>query len=340
MSKELNIFSNPVYDFEFLGFSFNGRHSSEFGLTVVSPSGMSQDNMFASFEDKAIEVTGKDGSYYFGTIIKTKSLSIQLAYDNLTSADYRNILNWLNPKTPPKKLIFDERPYKYYIAKVSQQPSFTYVPFESEIEGRKTHIFKGELLITFIANDPYAYCDTNVLRDIEVWNGSEYIKPYIYGNIPGWFLESGLIDDEDDNIVLTKNDSSLDTSSVGIIKKNLKNANFYNCGVTDYYPKITFTIDAFQKIDLPFFIKNVQTNEIFEIASLKNIPQLDIEEFSVWTIVCEPSKGLVYVLVDDLPFNIGLVHNGTFLKLIPGENNFYISSEITNFSIEYKQIYW
>ena len=60
MAGELNIFSNPVYDFEFLGFTFDGRHSSEFGLTVVSPGGLYQENMFASFEDKTIQVFNVD----------------------------------------------------------------------------------------------------------------------------------------------------------------------------------------------------------------------------------------------------------------------------------------
>lgn len=339
MAGELNIFSNPVYDFEFLGFSFNGRHSSEFGLTVVSPSDRTQENMFASFEDKTLEVSGRDGAYYFGTEVKTKGLTLTVAFDRLTSKQYREIITWLNPRIVGK-LIFDEKPYKYYWVKISSQPTFSYIPFEEEIEGNKVHIFKGDLSINFIAHDPYGYCDTNLLREIEVWTGEEYEKPYVYGNIPGWYLESGLIDDEEDSVVIASGDITLDTSSIGIIQKNLLDANFYNCGLMESLPIFSFTISAFPTSEESFKITNTITGEYFEIESLKNLTSLAESTALVWNISCDPTKGLVLATVDGLTYNIGAVHNGKFITLQSGSNYLSINKTITNFSISYKNIYW
>ena len=339
MARELNIFSNPLYDFEFLGFTFNGRHSSEFGLTVVSPNGLYQENMFASFEDKTVDVSGKEGVYYFGTEIKTKEMSVQLAFDHLTSENYRKIKEWLSPKVVAK-LIFDERPYKYYWVKISTSPVFSFIPFEEEIEGKMVHIFKGELSINFIAYDPYGYCDTNLLREIEVWTGEEYEKPYVYGNIPGWYLESGLIDDEEDSIAIASGDITLDTSSIGIIQKKLLDANFYNCGLMESLPIFSFTISAFPTSEESFKITNSITGEYFEIESLKNLTSLAGSTALVWNISCDPSKGLILAIVDGLTYNIGAVHNGKFISLQPGSNYLSINKTITNFSISYKNIYW
>ena len=340
MAGELNIFSNPVYDFEFLGFTFNGKHSSEFGLTVVSPGGFYQENMFSSFEDKTVQVNGKEGVYYFGTEIKTKDFSIQLAFDHLTSENYRKIKEWLSPKKIAK-LIFDERPYKYYWVKVSSSPSFSYIRFEEEVDGIITHIFKGELTISFIAHNPYGYSDTNLLSEVEIYTPDYgYIKPYIYGNLPGWYMESGLIDYPDSSIVIASGDNTLDTSTVGTIKKNSVNANFYNCGLLDSSPIFSFTIDAFSTISPSFKITNSETNEYFEISSLKNLTQLSESTALTWGIQCDPTKGLILATVEGVTYNIGAVHNGNYITLKPGNNYLVINKVITNFDISYKNIYW
>ena len=339
MARELNIFSNPLYDFEFLGFTFNGKHSSEFGLTVVSPNGLYQENMFASFEDKTVDVSGKEGVYYFGTEIKTKEMSVQLAFDHLTSENYRKIKEWLSPKVVAK-LIFDERPYKYYWVKISSQPTFSYIPFEEEIEGDKVHIFKGDLSISFISHSPYGYCETSFLREVQIYNpDEENYKPYVYGNYPGWYMESGLFDEEATNVV-SAGANIFSNIPTGIIQKDGTDANFYNCGLMESLPIFSFTISAFPTSEESFKITNSITGEYFEIESLKNLTSLAGSTALVWNISCDPSKGLILAIVDGLTYNIGAVHNGKFISLQPGSNYLSINKTITNFSISYKNIYW
>ena len=340
MAGELNIFSNPVYDFEFLGFTFDGKHSSEFGLTVVSPGGLYQENMFASFEDKTIQVTGKEGVYYFGTEIRTKDLSVQLAFDHLTSENYRKIKQWLSPKKIGK-LIFDERPYKYYWVKISTPPVFSYIPFEEEIEEVLTHVFKGEISISFISHDPYGYCDTSLLSEIEVYDPeSGYIKPYVYGNIPGWYMESGLIDYTTENIISAGN-----TSFTNVAIGNIANsAIFYNCGVIDSPLKFDFEIAAFNNGGTPMMLNNATTNTSFQFTSLRTIPMVItnsvMNSASYWKIFCDPSKGQVTANIAGTIVNIGSVHNGEFLKLQPGDNILSTNKDITNVHFNFKNIYW
>lgn len=166
MATNLDIYTGNK-DFEFLGFSFNGRHSSEFNLTVVS-SGLTQRALFAEFEDKTVEVSGRDGAYYFGTKIKTRPLNVSVAFDNLTSSKKRELLLWLKPQLVAK-LFFDEAPYKYYWAKLASPPSFSFVPFETDITGGVEHLFKGTLELTFVANDPYGYSDYSSVPEVLIW---------------------------------------------------------------------------------------------------------------------------------------------------------------------------
>ena len=346
MAGELNIFSNPVYDFEFLGFSFNGRHSSEFGLTVVSPSDRTQENIFTSFEDKTVEVSGRDGAYYFGTEIKRKELGLTVAFDRLTSKQYREVINWLNPKIVGK-LIFDEKPYKYYMAKISSQPNFSFIPFEEEVDGEKIHVFKGDISISFIAHDPYGYCDTSLLSEIEIFHPDYEFNstdpnlryyPYVYGNIPGWYFESGLIDYPESNLVSAGTTNFLNLTS-GIIQKDSLNADFFNCGTLETYPSFSFSIAQLDLGDF-FQITNNTTGKYFRLLSPLNISASLTGSIQV---NCDPTKGLITGIVNGQTYNLGSIHEGDFIYLQSGSNELSINKAVltgTNFTIQFKNKYW
>ena len=53
----------------YLGFTFAGHHSSEFGLLVVSDGSRYHQNLFSSFNDTVTNVPGYNGGYFFGTQI-------------------------------------------------------------------------------------------------------------------------------------------------------------------------------------------------------------------------------------------------------------------------------
>lgn len=146
----------------YLGFTFNGYHSSEFGLLVVSDGDRYHQNLFSNFNDNFNSVPGQSGEYYFGTQIGSREFSIECVFDNITTHMRDKIQKWLYPNQIGW-LIFDETPYKKYLVKVSQVPNFSYLPFEGNNSNRyfKQDILKGELSISFLSFKEYGIGNEN-----------------------------------------------------------------------------------------------------------------------------------------------------------------------------------
>ena len=106
---------------DFLGFSFDGIHSSRLGITRVSDGNRYNESLTPELEDKIIPIPGKDGNYFFGSSYAGKPFTIQIAFDSLSESQFRQ-LNKLLAIKKPCRLIFDERPYKVYMAKISAPP--------------------------------------------------------------------------------------------------------------------------------------------------------------------------------------------------------------------------
>lgn len=138
----------------FVGFTFNGIHSSQFGLYSVTSGGRYARQMLPNSEDITLSVEGGNGSYFFGSKDKEKTFKLDLAFMDMTEQEYIEMITWLRADGVPKSLILDERPYVQYYVKLSKEPQIKFVPFDYENFGR---IYKGELELEFKAYDPYGY---------------------------------------------------------------------------------------------------------------------------------------------------------------------------------------
>ena len=116
----------------FLGFTYNGRHSSELGIVRINTGNRAEMPLSPSFKDSTAEVPGGKGLYYFNTQIQQRQFTINFAYDDLTEKDVRELREWLNP-LEQGELIFDEEPYKAYTVKPNTQPKLSYLVFNKEI---------------------------------------------------------------------------------------------------------------------------------------------------------------------------------------------------------------
>jgi hypothetical protein len=76
-----------------------------------------------------------------------------------------------------KELIFDECPYKAYLARVSGQPTIKYIPFEGE-DGED--IYKGEGTLNFTCYQPYAQTPTN---ETEIMKLHDSIGTKVYAGV-------------------------------------------------------------------------------------------------------------------------------------------------------------
>lgn len=138
-------------DMDFIGFSFNGVHSNNLGITRVSNGTRYEDTLTPNFKDTTAEIAGGDGTLYWDSFDTNRTFNIQFAFDNLSELQYRRLRQVFNGKAYGA-LIFDEAPYKQYSVKVQSPIQLTSLCFE---EGG-ARVQKGEGSIAFVAQYPQA----------------------------------------------------------------------------------------------------------------------------------------------------------------------------------------
>ena len=173
---------------DFIGFSFNGYRSEDLGIVRVSDGSRYTEDLVPTTQDKTVQVPGGDGFYYFGSDYTQKPFTIPIAFDGLTEKQFRELQQVFGTKELGK-LVFDERPYKYYMVK-SSKPQLKYICFGKD--GERT--YKGEGTLTFTAYYPFAKSAFKFLeKEIEEETGKEvYVLRKTYSNIEEWAEASGM----------------------------------------------------------------------------------------------------------------------------------------------------
>ena len=137
---------------DFIGFTFDNIHSSDFNLIRVSNGSRYESNLLPSFQDATVQGEGKDGLFYFGSTFKEKNLKISTAFDDLTEENYRKLAETFSDKKL-HKLWFDETPYKAYYVKLKQSPVFKNLCFDenyiSNGEEKIKRKYRGEMDLEF-----------------------------------------------------------------------------------------------------------------------------------------------------------------------------------------------
>ena len=154
---------------DFISFSFNGVHSSDLGIIRTSDGSRFNENLLPTIQDKTVQVPGGDGTYFFGSFYTQRQFNVPIAFDSLTEEQVRRLYSHFGDKQI-HELIFDERPYKYYMAKVTGTPQIRTICFDGE-EGR---VFKGEGTLNFTCYYPFAK------------SRFKYLDEYTIENIPEW----------------------------------------------------------------------------------------------------------------------------------------------------------
>ena len=116
---------------DFLGFSFNGVRSEELGIVRTSDGDNFTENLQPEIKDVTAEVPGMHGAYYFGSTFGVKNISVSFAFDDLTELQFRKLRQVFGQRKQGE-LIFDERPYKKYIAKIESPIELSYVCFDRQ----------------------------------------------------------------------------------------------------------------------------------------------------------------------------------------------------------------
>lgn len=137
---------------DFVGFTFNGRHSSEFGIVRTSDGSRFNENLLPTISVKTVQAPGADETYFFESNYTQQIFDIPFAFDALTEQQFQDLQGWFGDKKI-HDLIFDERPYKIYKAKVTGSATIKHIPFT---EGDTNRVYKGEGNIQLTAYNPFA----------------------------------------------------------------------------------------------------------------------------------------------------------------------------------------
>lgn len=115
----------------FLGFTFNGKHSSDFRIVRVINGDRDGLELFSSPIDSTIGITGRDGGLFVRSTKDSRTFLINFAFDDLREESIRQLQEWLSLDNEGD-LIFDEYPYKAYRGKVTGSPVINFIAFEED----------------------------------------------------------------------------------------------------------------------------------------------------------------------------------------------------------------
>lgn len=160
---------------DFIGFTYNGVHSSELGIMRTSEGSRFNENLLPTIQDKTVQIPGGDGTYFFGSYYTQRVFNVSFAFDSLTEAQYRRMRELFGDKKI-HSLIFDEIPYKIYQAKVTGTATIKHICFEEKVDGKIKRVYKGEGNIQFTAYNPLARSAKKFLKDYSESNRDEWAE--------------------------------------------------------------------------------------------------------------------------------------------------------------------
>lgn len=206
---------------DFTGFTFNGVHSSELGLTRVSDGNRYSENLFPAIQDKTVQIPGADGTYYFGSYYTQQPFNISVVFDDMSEEQFQRIRKVFGDKKV-HDLIFDETPYKVYRVKTTGTPNLKYICFDKGpdefdrdfsnevryeskeqlygISARSSfgRVYKGEGQLNFVCYTPFArsrykYIDEYTVQTVPEWGSMDTDSAdHIHYNLYDWAEASGL----------------------------------------------------------------------------------------------------------------------------------------------------
>lgn len=191
---------------DFIGFEFAGKHSSELGIIRTSDGDRFSEQLVPEIKDITVEVPGMHGEYFFGSTYGNRTFEVQIAYDHLTEEQFREMRK-LYGRRNVGELIFDERPYKKYLAKIESPIELSFVCFDEpkriigvERDGvrvaNRTPISTTTSMVTTVSEGLEVSLDETIFQSI-FSNDGDY--QFIYHSPIWYYIE----DEEEAEVDLT-----------------------------------------------------------------------------------------------------------------------------------------
>ena len=234
---------------EFIDFSFNGHHISEFGLVATASSDRYSFDGSPEFEDETSTINGVMGQYYWGTTIKTKKYTYNLATDGMTEQQFSEFKRLFRPGYYGQ---FYEDTWwdRYCYVRIESVVNFTFIPFltEDTIAGipLKTRIYKGECKLTLIQDKPFQFAFQHVLdstiKDLATAktndNQQAALRMMYHSNIPARDSWTGI------------GDCCIGANQLIDQKGTFKDITFTQCSSFRYYNPSTYNSESVLRFSL------------------------------------------------------------------------------------------
>lgn len=142
----------PTYKID--GFTYNGKHCSEFGVYYI-PKETERGDFFSAYEVSSSERSWVSGGHYYGTRVKSRVFELDCYYEEIDYRTREKIIKWLDRRTHGK-FIFDARPYAEYYVYPTEAPKVK--------DYKQGDVYSGLFTIKFTAFEPFAELTCNNLE--------------------------------------------------------------------------------------------------------------------------------------------------------------------------------
>ena len=143
----------------FIGFEFNGIHSSQLNIKRVSSGDRYNLNIVPQQEVITNSLSG-NGVEVARVDLLGKEFNIDIAFDNMNEENFQKMTSIFSIEELGE-LIFDEAPYKKYKVSINSPPQIKWICFEEKGE----RVYKGEGTLTFVSYQPYAEMVSSYVED-------------------------------------------------------------------------------------------------------------------------------------------------------------------------------
>lgn len=200
----------PYMRRSFISFSYGEREGKrvyieDFNLLATISSDRWERDGYSSFNDLTTTYDNLDGQQYWNTHYKTNTITFKLATDGIDQYMLEEFLHWFSAGIT-RELILSEHPNRAQLARVAEPPQLSLLPFEGHttimVSGVErditTTLFKGEITLKLITDDPHWYAKDNILgkkveetdpitgllkaRYIDYWTDANDQEVYIFAS--------------------------------------------------------------------------------------------------------------------------------------------------------------
>ena len=213
---------------DYLGFTYNGRHSSDLGIIRVSSGNRYTDNIKLNEKDSTVDIPGNDGQYYFGSQFSSRDFNINFVFQDITEEQIQLIKTTFGDKKI-HDLIFDEYPYKVYSAAVTTSIILKTVAFGEDNSLK----YSGEGNIKLTSYNKYARSRFQFREDYNIRNIPEWVK------YKDWF---------EGQIKIADNSSSTESYGTIIGNKNDLETFFQLMGLSSTSSNLVLTAEINKKV--------------------------------------------------------------------------------------------